>query len=91
LKEVSRFYNLPLLGVTPDALAHLVKVSKNGSSGARTILGYIHSVILDRLLLLNDQKVWLDAEDGRFVLRSGYGKELKESLLIAKEKSPSQE
>ena len=91
LKEVSKSYSIPLLGVTPDALSHLVKVSKNGSSGARTILGYIHSVILDRLLLLSNQKVWLDAEDGRFVLKSGYGKEVKAALNSAEEKNPSRE
>lgn len=78
LREMTETYGLSLTGITPDALAHLVRVSQNSSWGARTLLGYIYSVILEKLLLFKDHKVWLDVEDGNLILKSGTGRIMEE-------------
>lgn len=70
LREMSEAYGLNLAGVTPEALAHMVRVSKDSRWGARTLLGYIYSVILEKLLLFREERLWIDVDQGQLILRS---------------------
>jgi len=78
LREMSEAYGLNVAGITPEALAHLVRISRDSAWGARTLLGYIYSVILEKLLIFKEEGLWIDVEEGQLVLKSR-GKILQES------------